>query len=434
MRVRRRSQHIALATLSALVGWPGLSSSSAFAQIEQPDVVTERAASGTPHLAATDQVKRPLALAIEQARDTMFVGGKFAAVEDAARTTTVQRDNLVAFSATSGDISPMFRPSVDGIIFAVRAVGDSVYIGGTFTTIDGVSRPAIAKLDARTGAVDPDFQPAMRGGRVSEIRLVDGRLLVGGTFRQKLIALNPTTGHNTGYLDVPIDGRLDLTTSKTEVYRFAVDPAGSRLIGVGNFTTVGGENRKRAFMLNLRADRAVLSPWYYAPLDKKCRSNTPTRQPYLDDVDFSPNGSYFVFGATGYVPATDAEIGTAVCDAVARFETDVLAPVKPTWINYTGGDTIHSVAATGAAVYVQGHFRWLDNPYGMDSEGPGAVDRKGVGAVDSTTGRALAWAPQAPAAQGGQDILATDAGVWFASDSSRFNYRYHRGIAFAPLP
>jgi hypothetical protein len=225
-----------------------------------------------------------------------------------------------------------------------------------------VSRPTIAKLDARTGAVDPDFQPAMRGGRVSEIRLVDGRLLVGGTFRQKLIALNPITGRNTGYLDVPIDGRLDLTTSKTEVYRFAVDPAGSRLIGVGNFTTVGGENRKRAFMLNLGADRAVLSPWYYAPLDKKCRSNTPTRQPYLDDVDFSPNASYFVFGATGYVPATDAEIGTAVCDAVARFETDVLAPVKPTWINYTGGDTIHSVAATGAAVYVQGHFRWLDNP------------------------------------------------------------------------
>lgn len=92
------------------------------------------------------------------------------------------------------------------------------------------------------------------------------------------------------------------------------------------------------------------------------------------------------------------------------------------------------MAATGAAVYVQGHFRWLDNPYGKDSEGPGAVDRKGVGAVDSMTGRALGWAPQAPAAQGGQDILATDAGVWFASDSSRFNYRYHRGIAFAPLP
>lgn len=274
----------------------------------------------------------------------------------------------------------------------------------------------------------------MRGGRVSEIRLVDGRLLVGGTFQQKLIALDPATGRNTRYLDVPIDGRLDLTTSKTEVYRFAVDPAGSRLIGVGNFTTVGGENRKRAFMLNLGPDRAALSPWYYPPLDKKCLSNTPTRQPYLDDVDFSPDGSYFVFGATGYVPATTAEIGTAVCDAVARFETDVLAPVKPTWINYTGGDTIHSVAATGAAVYVQGHFRWLDNPYGKDSEGPGAVDRKGVGAVDSTTGKALAWAPQAPAAQGGQDMLATAAGVWFAADSRRVGGRYHRGIAFTPLP
>jgi hypothetical protein len=56
----------------------------------------------------------------------VFVGGKFAAVEDATRTSTVTRDNLVAFSATSGDISSTFKPSVDGMVFAVRAIGDSV--------------------------------------------------------------------------------------------------------------------------------------------------------------------------------------------------------------------------------------------------------------------------------------------------------------------
>ncbi len=418
-------------TLGALLA---SSAGGAAASIEQPGVVSARASASTPHLAATDQVKRPMALAVEQAGDTTYVGGKFLAVQDSTRSTTMPRSNMVAFSSTTGDVSTSFAPTVDGMVFAVRAVGDSVYIGGKFTSVDGVARPAIAKLDARTGALDTAFQPAMRGGRISEIRLVDGRLLVGGTFRQKLIALDPTTGRNTGYVNVPIDGRLALSTSKTEVYRFAVNPAGTRLIGVGNFTTVGGENRKRAFMLNLGTDAAELSQWYYPPLDNKCLSNTPTRQAYLEDVDFAPDGSYFVFGATGYVPATTAEIGAAVCDAVARFETDVLAPTAPTWINYTGGDTIHSVSATGAAVYVQGHFRWLDNPSGKDSAGPGAVDRRGVGAVDSSTGEALSWAPQAPAAQGGQDILATDAGVWFASDSQRFGGRYHRGIAFAPLP
>jgi hypothetical protein len=187
-------------------------------------------------------------------------------------------------------------------------------------------------------------------------------------------------------------------------------------------------------MLDLGDTQATLSPWYYPPFDNKCRSDTPTRQNYLDDVDFSPDGQYFVFAATGFVPNTFEEIGIAVCDAAARFETDNLNPFRPTWINYTGGDTIHSVHITGAAVYVQGHFRWLDNPWGRDSMGPGAVIRKGIGAVDPATGRALAWDPPQPSSQGGQDLFATPTGLYTASDALRFGGKYHRGIAFAPLP
>jgi hypothetical protein len=108
--------------------------------------------------------------------------------------------------------------------------------------------------------------------------------------------------------------------------------------------------------------------------------------------------------------------------------------MKPTWINYTGGDTLYSVAATGAAVYVQGHNRWLDNPYGRDFAGPGAKVRLGIGAIDSDTGKALAWNPSKPALQGGHDLLATADGLWVMSDSTKFDHMYHRGIAFAPLP
>ena len=57
-----------------------------------------------------------------------------------------------------------------------------------------------------------------------------------------------------------------------------------------------------------------------------------------------------------------------------RFETaNVSSTAQPTWINWTGGDTLYSVAVTGPAVYVGGHQRWLDNPLGHDSAGPGAV-------------------------------------------------------------
>ncbi len=319
-------------------------------------------------------------------------------------------------------------------VFALLAVDNSLYVGGEFGTINGIARRGVAKIDITTGAVDTVFNARLGSGRVTEIRMVNGRLIIGGTFPKRLQAVDPATGADTGYIDVGIEGTLPLTTSRTEVYRFAVSPAGDKLIGVGNFTSVSGQNRRRAFMLDLGAASATLNPWYYPPLDNKCSSNTPTRQPQIDDVDFSPDGSYFVFGATGFVPSTTAEIGTAICDCAARFETDIPNPVKPTWINYTGGDTIHSVTATGAAVYVQGHFRWLDNPFGSDFAGPGAVERKGIGALDPDTGVALSWNPSEPAAQGGQELWPTPAGLWAMSDSLRFGGKYHRGIAFAPLP
>ena len=92
------------------------------------------------------------------------------------------------------------------------------------------------------------------------------------------------------------------------------------------------------------------------------------------------------------------------------------------------------MAVTGAAVYVQGHSRWLDNPFGQDSKGPGAVDRLGGGAVDPVSGLALPWNPVMPQQSGGYQILPTATGVWFATDGRRFGGKYHRGIRFAPLP
>jgi len=424
-----RRSLVAAGVATALV----LGSSPAFAAIAQPDVVTKVPASFTPHIKADARWSRPIAFAVEQLGDTVYVGGRFNEAENANRTVTYTRHNLMAFDATTGEMRD-FAPDLDGDVWALEAAGGWLYVGGRFKNIDGTFRPAIAKMDPVTGALDPDFKPTLKGARVTDIQMVNGRLIIGGSFWKKLTALNPATGKSTGYINAAISGKLPLSTDKTEVFKFTVNPAGTRLVAVGNFTTVDGANRQRAFMLNLEGSGDTLSDWYYPPLDRRCRTTTGNRIAYVKDVDFSPDGSYFVFVSTGWVPQTTAEIGTALCDAAARFEVDNLAPAAPTWINYTGGDTLHAVEVTGAAVYVQGHSRWLDNPYGNDFAGPGAVVRWGGGAIDPVTGMANDWDPVMKHAIGGYDFLATDTGLWIVSEGKRFEGKYHRGIVYVPLP
>lgn len=426
MAVTKRLSVFVLALLAVALS----ASSSSRASIIHAAVVSPNPVNFTPNVEDDAVVANAAVHAIAQVGNTIFAGGAFRKVTNSSRTVTYTRFNLFAFSASSGAVRPM-APEFNGTVWALQASGSSIYVGGAFTQVNGVARRGLVKLDATTGALDPTFSPNIRWGNITEIRLVGGRLLVGGTFPKKLAALDPTTGADTGYLALGITGSVASTAGATSIYRFAVSPAGNRLVAIGNFTTVAGEPRRQAFMVRLGSS-ATLSPWHPPALDLPCTS-TGTRV-YLKDVDFSPDGSYFVFAASGFVPRT-SDIGTAVCDAGSRFETgDETSLAKPTWINYTGGDTLHSVAATGAAVYVQGHQRWMNNPYGRDFAGRGAVSRPGIAALDTVTGEALSWNPTKTRSVGGKDFLATSTGLWVGSDGNRFAGEFRASIAFCPLP
>ena len=422
------------ATVTALLGVgtvPGTSVAQP-SPVPQTAVVSTDAADWTPHLVAVSGQPKPVALSVAEAGDRMVVGGRFSAVEDGARRTQVARSGVVAFSSTTGAVDPGFAPRLDGEVWAVAASGGSVWLGGTFTTVGGTDRPALAKLDLATGALDTRFQPALRRGRVTDLELSGGRLYVAGSFGKRLVALDPDTGAASPYLSTAVTGKLPASNAG-QVFKFDVSPDGRHLVAVGNFTTVDGQARPRVFVLDLGATAAELSPWHYEPLAVPCTSTRTNAIAYVQDVDFAPDSSWFALAAFGYM-YQDGQRGLQLCDSVSRFETSVTDPAAPTWINYTGGDSLKSVAVTGAAVYVQGHSRWLDNPLGQDSEGPGAVDRLGGGAVDPVTGKALAWDPVMPQQSGGYQVLPTATGVWFVTDGTRFGGEYHRGIRFAPLP
>jgi hypothetical protein len=361
----------------------------------------------------------------------LYAGGEFSSVTPASGVGggTVSRSNIVAFNAATGVIQS-FAPSINGQVWAIVASGGSLYVGGTFSSVNGIARRGLVKLNPTTGAVDTAFNAGLNS-TVREAAVVNGRLIISGTFSKRLQAVNLTTGADTGYINIPFSGSVADNAGPTEVYRFAVDPAGTRLVGVGNFTSVGGQTRYRAFMLTLGATSASLNAWDYLPNRKMCAASSIPD--YMRDVDFSPDGSWFVLISTGFVPLS-GDIGVTLCDATARFETGIANPFRPTWINYTGGDTLHSGAATDRAVYVQGHQRWLDNPFGRDNAGPGAVSRQGIGAIDPVTGKALSWNPTKDRGVGGKDLLVTPRGLWVGSDTDHIGHEFHARVALMPVP
>jgi hypothetical protein len=358
----------------------------------------------------------------------LYAGGSFTSVTAAAGVTpqgTFKRLRMVAFSTGNGMISSTFLPAFNGEVWAIAISGSSLYAGGTFSTVNGVARRGLVKLDRITGAVDTRFNARLTGN-VTDAAIVGGRLLIAGSSTKKMMGLSLATGGDTGFINVLFTGTVATNAGATQVYRFAVNPTGTRLVGVGNFIAVGGVRHARVFMLNLGAN-ATVSTWHYAPTAWMC---TATDLPdYMRDVDFSPDGSYFVTVSTGFVPSSPDRIGLALCDVAARFQTANLAPSRPTWTNYTGGDTLHSVAVTDLAVYVQGHERWLNNPLGRDSAGPGAVSRPGIGAINPSTGLALAWNPTKDRGVGGKDLLVTSRGLWVGSDTTHIGGEVHARIA-----
>ncbi len=360
---------------------------------------------------------------------TIYAGGSFTEVKKSG--ISFARKNLFSFSNVNGKLTT-FAPTFDGAIWALATDGTSLFVGGEFKNVNGVARRGLAKFNLATGALDTSFNAGLSYGKVTEVAYLNGRLIIAGTFPKRLLAVNPTSGVDTGYMNLSISGSITPDAGSTQVYRFSINAAGTKLVGVGNFTSVSGQQRALALMVDLGTTSATLNPWNYKPLATVNPCRTTSVPDYLRDVDFAPDGSYFVIVAGGATADAD-KIGTALCDGASRFETTVTNPSKPTWINYTGGDTLHSVAVTGAAVYVQGHNRWLNNANGANSKGAGAVDRVGIGAIDPTTGLALSWNPGKDRGVGGKDFLVTSSGLWVASDTSMIAGETRKRLAFLSL-
>jgi hypothetical protein len=420
--MRRRLVPQLLAITSLVLVAMGVTTTAQAQPIDQTRLVSQDPANFTPRVTTGEAVYKML-----QVGTTMYAGGDFSQVQDSGRTTTFPRSNLFSFTASTGAVTSL-SVAFDAPVWGLASDGTSLWVGGNFKTVNGIARRGLVKLNPSTGQVDTAFN-AKLNGNVEDVQLVSGRLIVGGKFAKRLQAVDPVTGADTGYLNLGISGTVASNAGATDIYRFAVDPAHTHLVAIGNFTTVGTTTRYRAFMVDLGGTSGTLAPWYYTPLSRACRA--PKLPAQLRDVDYSPDGSFFVIVATGYIPAVGDQ-GTTICDATAEFSSTVTNPTRPVWINYTGGDTLHSVAVTDAAIYIQGHNRWVSSTGNGCT--PGCESRQGIAALSPVDGSALSWNPGKDRGVGGKDLLLTSAGLWVASDTTHIGGEIHERLALLPLP
>ena len=406
--------------------------------------VSATPATGTPKLAATGTTETVRQLV--QCGTTMFAVGSFTEIQ--RFTTTYPRNNIFSFSATSPFKVTSWAPDVNGEINSIAFNGGNchdAYIGGQFTSVNGTKVSNFAEIDTTTGNVVSGFDDHVGGGHVDTLLVVNGHLLVGGTFT----TIGGTTtdpyyasvspAHRQGRR-VPAPGHLrplqfqGVKRNGTEVYNQQLSHSHRLLLVEGDFTKVGGLGRQQIFMLNINQTPAKVTGWSSPEFDGskgeipggfpyQCGDSHPF---YIHAAAWSPDDSTIYIADTGI--HTWNWNGTfpmpGLCDAAAAFpatEKEVLHD----WIANDGCDSLYSVAADNSAVYVGGHNRWFPNGDACNSQGKGAIPAPGLAGlapgsaggslIVNSTGKAGLYSRSR--GHGADDMLLTSAGLWIASDN-----------------
>ena len=114
---------------------------------------------GVSFVGDTESALNTPVLAFAQWHDIVFVGGKFTNVQRGTGAPLQAQSYLAAFDRATGTWIDTFRPQLDGTVWDMAVVGDTLIIGGQFTKVNGVAgTQALAALDPATGQVLPGWR------------------------------------------------------------------------------------------------------------------------------------------------------------------------------------------------------------------------------------------------------------------------------------
>jgi hypothetical protein len=317
--------------------------------------------SATPD-AGTARVNNTVFALAPAANGRTIIGGDFTEVG------FLPHNHLAAIKA-DGKVDSTFAPDVNGRVNAVAVSSDdaTVYLGGTFTTVNGEAHANLAAVDAVTGAVRSTWSADTVGDAPDVLGLavvgstlyVSGRFTgIDGTTRKRLVALDTAGNVITGFNPAP--------TGTVRVIAPSAD--GSRLFVAGAFNAIGAQSRIGVAELNPTTGKSLAFA-------------VPGVGSLVTAMGISPAGDKLYYGV----------------DDNRVFAFDTAGTGTPLWTIKNGGDT-QAIDASDTEVYLGGHF---------GNNLTDKVKRQWIESVSPVTGTVTSWDPQL--AGGGLGVWAISA-------------------------
>ncbi len=312
--------------------------------------------------------------------NTVFAGGNFSNTRPpgaAAGKNLTPRSNLLAYDIRTGDLLP-FDHKVNGQVKVVRANPDGtrLYIGGTFTAVDGKPRGNIAAFDVATGALIDEFSPVISGGYVNALAPTDTSLYVGGDIssvngvkRSNLAALTPS-----GVLSAWAP------TTDNQVDSMVLTPGGAKVIVGGRFGTVNGS--RRVGMASLDASTGASGTWLISDPNKPVKEVVRNGGASNGGIwDLSTDGTNIYGAAWAYAQNAGTLEGIFAASP---------ADGAVVWLGNGEGDQ-YAVYSDGTTVYGAGHYHMLNMIGGFyNYDTPGGQHQNSTAFTAAAKGRSTA--------------------------------------------
>jgi trimeric autotransporter adhesin len=325
---------------------------------------------------------------------TVYLGGSFTQVDGQTR------NRLAACDAATGNLLS-WNPNANGVVRALKVspAGTRVYVGGDFSAVGGATRARVAALNPTSGAAfgwSPYVNDSVKSITTSNS---GATVYVGGDFdsaegagRRHLAAFNATSGNLTSLKPTISNGTGNFAT----VLAMDVSADGNTLYFAGDFALVNGSSRRNAAAVS--SGVGTLRAW----------SPASTAGTTADLTVSASGNTVFVGGRAsgGYVQAYGPNVGGT-----------------PVWNVGTNGD-VEALAVSSSILYVGGHFT---------SIGGGA--RGHLAALRTSGGSVHPWNPGANGVFGAFGAAITSSRVAFGGEFTQAGGEAHlRFVQFSGTP